>query len=61
MENSMSLKTIANEYKNCIRLIPFFTMCMNTSSNLNKPSDRFAKGGLHKCIGLHQFKFQFII
>ena len=48
MENSISLKTIANEYKKCIQLIPFFTMCMNTSSNLNKPSDRFAKGGLRE-------------
>ena len=51
-QNTMSavptIEKIASSYKSVISFAAFFAMCLNTSNNLNKPSDRFAKGGLRE-------------
>lgn len=47
-EKNIDIPNVAADYKECINFPSFFAMCLNTSACLNKPSDRFAKGGLRE-------------
>lgn len=53
-EKNIDIPNVAADYKECINFPSFFAMCLNTSACLNKPSDRFAKGGLREK-GLESF------